>query len=263
MAEVWPCSADCAIAPRIGGTLDDEVCVPGGPFLMGTDIPQHIQTDNVPVHTVTLTPYLIDVYKVTNARYRACVAAGVCVAPLGPYASSGCTYGLTPTSDWDAFPITNLTWEQATQFCAWDGGRVLPSEAQWEKAAKGPAPRQVPYTWGTDPNTTCAYARAYYCFLGARLEAVDARPESASYYGLHMMNQGVWEWTADWYDAGYYSTSPSLDPTGPSTGTLHVFRGTGYQGASTLPFPSIAARHSLTGWLPEDVRGFRCARRAY
>jgi formylglycine-generating enzyme required for sulfatase activity len=237
------------------GDFKDEVCIPGGPFLMGCDPDEGVAGER-PKHNVQLTPYLIDVYEVTNARYRACVDDGVCTAPL-----AGSTYF---TTGLDALPVAGVSWDQATVFCDWDGGRHLPSEAQWEKAARGPAPSEVNMPWGADP-PTCDLTIGEGCLYSGLAQPwpVDARPAGASFYGVQQMAGNVDEWCQDYSSASYYSVSPLLDPPGPATGTHRIIRGMNFSVSLAAQAESVFARMGTSATTQRSSLGIRCARRGF
>jgi formylglycine-generating enzyme required for sulfatase activity len=194
------------------------VYVPAGEFLMGSL--DSVGDDNEhPQHTVYLDAFWIMQTEVTNAQYAKCVDAGACSAP--------------DNSRWqDAayadHPVTDVDWNQATEYAAWVGGR-LPTEAEWEKAARGTDGRT--YAWGEEqPDQSLANC----CGFVNDTTPVGSYPAGASTYGALDMAGNVWEWTADWYDSGYYSRSPVQNPTGPSSGDYRVLRGGGYWGEAAV-----------------------------
>ncbi len=229
----------------------DAVDVPAGPFVMGsaTGAP-----DERPVHAVMVSSVKLDRHEVTNARYRACVKAKACKPPALPTSHTRKRYFDDPA--YDDFPVVFVSWHQAAAFCRFAGGR-LPTEAEWEKTARGPAPDLREYPWG-DEAPDCRLAN----FGGAKgcvgdTDRVGARPAGASPFGAHDMAGNVWEWTFDWYAAGYYAVSPATDPRGPKEGTLKVLRGGCWDaGASSL---RVSCRKPELPAAWADNVGFRCA----
>jgi formylglycine-generating enzyme required for sulfatase activity len=245
-----PCTNDCAFPPRTGTTdFKDEVCIPGGPFVMGSD-PGEGAADEEPEHIVTLSPYFIDVYPVTVARYRECIDAGGCLAPQ----SSISNY--YSTVEFEAWAISYLSFDEANTYCAWDGGRRLLTEAEWEKAARGPVPREAEMPWG-DSYPTCEHVYAYDECPTIDVLSVDAFPLGASYYGVQLLLGHQLEWVSDWYDDSYYSISPTVNPKGPVAGTLKVLRG-GWP-ATLIGAHNLLSRRGY-GNYSIDNYGLRCAR---
>lgn len=181
------------------------ITIPAGQFIMGSKTGD---TEEQPVHKVYLDSYEIGQYEVTVAQYRAfCTATGRQMPKA-------------PTWGWKEYhPIVNVTWSDAQAYCQWAGGR-LPTEAEWEKAARGTDGRKYP--WGNSwDKSRCANA-----YLGLTSTVpVGIYPEGASPYGCMDMAGNAWEWCADWYGADYYQTSPSRNPTGPAAGDYRVMRG--------------------------------------
>jgi iron(II)-dependent oxidoreductase len=258
MEVVSPCSGDCLLPARTGtADFKDEICVSGGSFVMGCDPGEGWYLDEQPEHIVSLSPYYIDLHEVTVARYRECVTAGACTTP-----DTGSTYDF-PSGD--ALPVNEVSWFQAVDFCTWDGGRRLPTEAEWEKAARGPAPREVLNPWGDDP-ATCAHVPAADCQADPSNpvpSAVDAHPPDISYYGVLGMGGNVDEWVHDWYDFYYYSTSPSFDPQGPPSGTLRIIRGVNYSHDLSDHHDLVSFRARIHNPSYTGSVGFRCTRAAY
>jgi formylglycine-generating enzyme required for sulfatase activity len=226
--------------------------VSGGPFLMGS----WSWYDEQPPHTVTLDPYWIDANEVTALDYASCVSDGGCT-PAAQTLSS-CNSGVLGRDD---HPINCVDWNQATRYCAWAGKR-LPTEAEWEKAARGDDGRTYP--WG---ETTPSCAHAIYrdgsssgpC-SGISTAPVASTPLGSSPYGVHDMAGTVTEWVNDWYDPYYYSVSPPTNPPGPASSGYKVFRGGSW--ADTAPTTALrTARRAgaSTGYWASFV-GFRCGR---
>jgi formylglycine-generating enzyme required for sulfatase activity/tetratricopeptide (TPR) repeat protein len=228
------------------------VYVPNGEFPMGASSSDSQASDNEkPQHTVYLDSFWIDKYEVINALYKRCVDAGKCSAPSDRSSYTRSSY--YGNSWFDNYPVIYVSWNDASTYCAWAGKR-LPTEAEWEKAARGTDGRVYP--WG---NT----------FEGAKVNSSDSNPRpgdtievgkypnGASPYGALDMAGNVWEWVADWYGDNYYSISPRNNPKGPSSGPSRVLRGgSGYVNQSYV-------RASFRGINTPDYRyystGFRCA----
>ncbi len=221
------------------------VYVPAGPFTMGSD---NGPSDQTPVHTVTLDAYWIDLTEVTNAEYAQCVLVEQCKQPTSNLSNTRTNY--YGNSEYDNFPVINVYWGQAKAYCEWAGAQ-LPTEAQWEKAARGPNGRTYP--WGSDINTS--YAN-YDRNLGDASKVANYE-SGKSPYGTYDMAGNVWEWVADWYDVKYYQNSPKLNPKGPEIGTQKVLRG-GSWDSSNISVQS-ANRNKYNVSNAHDNVGFRCA----
>lgn len=229
------------------------VYVPAGEFKMGG---QEF-VEETPIHTVYLDAYWIDKTEVTNAMYAKCVSAGVCDPPERSDSYSHDDYYVSAT--FDDYPVMYVSWEDANTYCTW-AGRRLPTEAEWEKAARGDLEGKK-YPWG-DMDPACgdnAVENGANCYGTAEGNPVNTSTEKvATYlpngYGIYDMSGNLFEWVADWYDAGYYANSPLSNPLGPDTGTDKVVRGGDWSGIKTA---------SRTGKLPTHADynpGFRCAR---
>jgi len=234
------------------------VYVPAGEFTMGSD---EGDSDEKPVHTVYLDAFYIDKTEVTNAQYQKCVEAGACQAPtICDWGEP--TYGDASKAD---HPVVCVSWDGAKAYCEWAGKR-LPTEAEWEKAARGTDGRVYP--WGN----TFDGSRLNFCDRNcesdwkdsdaddgyAQTALVGSYPQGASPYGALDMAGNVGEWVADWYDSGYYSQSPARNPPGPDSGESRVLRGGSWSGAP------LYVRCAIRFWINPDLRysnlGFRCAR---
>ena len=172
-----------------------------------------------PAHTVYLDSFWIDQTEVTNGRYAQCASAGGCVVPKkinSEFISN--YYGDSQFTD---YPVINIDWNQADAYCKW-AGRRLPTEAQWEKAARGTDGRTYPWGEGMDCNKANYPKQDGFCGHEAETK-VGSYPAGASPYGALDMAGNTWEWVADWY--GPYSSSSQKNPQGPSTGEEKVLRG--------------------------------------
>jgi formylglycine-generating enzyme required for sulfatase activity len=187
------------------------VYVPAGEFQMGsTDADRDARDEEKPAHTVDLNAFWIGKTEVSNAQYRLCVDAGVCEEPT-----------CWENGDLNAAdqPVVCVTWDDAQAYATWAGGR-LPTEAEWEMAARGTDGRLYP--WGGNA-PECDQANYKGCV--GRTTTVGSYLDGASPYGALDMAGNVWEWVADWYDEDYYSRSPARSPQGPDSGERRVVRG--------------------------------------
>ena len=192
------------------------VFVPAGEFEMGGN-DADAWDDEKPAHTVYLDSYWIDKYEVSNAQYAKCVAAGDCTKPSYTKSYTRSNYYGNP--EYDDYPVIYVNWNQARAYCQWAGGD-LPTEAQWEKAARGTDGRTYP--WGNQSPTS---SLANYAWNTGDTSPVTDYEAGASPYGALNMAGNVREWVNDWYGSNYYSTSPTRNPSGPSSGEYRVLRG--------------------------------------
>jgi formylglycine-generating enzyme required for sulfatase activity len=264
------------------------VLVPTGDFEMGMD-PNRAQSfckqyyepyvnrecqqawyeDEGPVHTVTLEAFYIDRYEVTNKAYQECVEDGVCDRPAKISSYTRDDYYGSP--DYDDYPVVYVTWEDAQTYCYWRGAH-LPTEAEWEKAARGPENLVFPWgdTWENDRANFCDqscpfdWANPGFDDGYADTAPVGSYPKGASPYGAMDMAGNVWEWVADLYDENYYRESPRENPLGPEDGSARVLRGGSW---SLNPIGLRAAYRfrgaPLSSYYTGYEFGFRCAREAF
>ena len=239
--------------------------IPCGCFDMG-DRFEEGDPDERPVHNVCISAFQMDVHEVTNAKYAECVDDGGCTPPYYTFSRTRETYYGNPA--YDEFPVIWVNWNQATDYCTWAGKR-LPTEAEWEYAARGGLAGRR-YTWGDtiDCDDACHYRCHpplsclcwYHCHNG--ICDNDTHPVGSyapNGYWLYDMAGNVWEWVNDWYDSNYYSVSPPNDPPGPVSGNYRVVRDGGWYVESN--FVRVAERSfgfPDVGW--KEYRGFRCAR---
>ncbi len=214
-----------------GGTPGDMVYIPAGSFLMGNNGSEpYTDSDELPQHSVYLSGYWIGKYEVTRGEYRRFMAATGRAAPA--YWDAVQDWGTGSFTQTEDHPVVGVTWYDAEAYCAWAGGH-LPTEAQWEKAARWTGSYPNVYPWGNvwDVEKCNNYYDTNPAGGGyARYQTapVGSYPSGASPYGLQDMAGNVWEWVADWYSGSYYSVSPSTDPQGPSSGSYRVLRGGGW-----------------------------------
>lgn len=220
----------------VDGTL--LVAVPGGKFIMGGG-----DIDN-PIHEVGVNEFWIYSTKVTNAQYAGCVAAGKCTLPNPEHNPIFQDYRYIN------FPVTGVTHTQATEYCGYVNGR-LPTEAEWEKTARGPEGNIYP--WG-DGAPVCDLLNFESC-VGETSSVTDYQKGISFYYALDMSGN-VREWVADWYQLDYYNQSPNENPLGPEFGEKRSVRGSSYQDGQEAVLPSN--RFSLDPTLTLPDLGFRC-----
>ena len=222
------------------------VSIPAGEFTMGS---QDGDPDERPAHKVHVDAFSMDVYEVT----------------VGQYAEFLQATGIRSPSDWQMMnqpayqkrPVANVDWEDAAAYCKWAGKR-LPTEAEWEKAARGTDGRLYP--WGNDPPTPlhANFGKTDWNNHGV-LAPIGTFEAGKSPYGIYDMAGNVWEWVSDWYDYYYYKNSPSQNPTGPPKGGFKVIRGGSWNSNQRN------LRSSDRYWDPPSFRslyfpGFRCAK---
>ena len=193
--------------------------VPAGPFIMGCDLSNphedycsyNVWHQDEPVRIVTIDAFEIDKYEVTNSEYRDCMEAGVCGAPALRHYVDNLAY--------DLYPISFISWWDANTFCAWEGKR-LPTEAEWEKAARGPIDTRK-WPWGNEePDchrvNSILYRSEHDCDLLPKGQVPVGRyPRGATPYGAYDMAGNVFEWVNDKYDVNYYNYAPNDNPQGP------------------------------------------------
>ncbi len=267
-------------APGVGSTRENPadgavmVYVPGGPFLMGSS---DGKPDEMPERQVLLDPYWLYQTEVTNAMFAEFILAtghrtsaeesGVSRVGFDDITGAYWAAPEGPGSSLDGrenHPVIHVSWFDADAYCSWAGGR-LPTEAEWEKGARGTDGRIFP--WGDSPGTA---ETVNFCDINCTANWADdsqddgyamtapagSFPAGASPYGALDMAGNVWEWLADWYDEGYYARAPLENPTGPDSGEFRVFRGGSWM--ETPGALSVSARARVLPISHNTNMGFRC-----
>ena len=228
---------------RKGNTVPQGmVLIPAGDFLMGADdgLP-----DTRPMHRIYVSTYWVDQHEVTNRQYRQCMESGGCGPPKDHSA-----YEDSALAD---HPVTNVTWTQARNYCGWRGKR-LPTEAEWEKAARGIDGRLYP--WGNNDEMVKSRSRPVERIKNGTVP-VGSIDFARSPYGVADLVMNVSEWVNDWYAEDFYRSSPNRDPQGPARGSFKVLRG-GEPSERPLELrASYRGWDDMTYWGPSV--GFRCA----
>jgi len=237
------------------------VLVPAGEFTMGSN---STASDEKPIHRVYLDAFYIDIYEVTNVRYKACVEMDVCDPPKQMNSATRSSY--YDNSEFDNYPVIYVDWNMAKTYCEWQNAR-LPTEAQWEKAARGDTDDRV-FPWGDtfngsfanfcDKNCSLDWADHNYNDGYPDTAPVGSYPSGRSPYGIYDLAGNVWEWVADLYNGNYYASSPSTNPTGPNFGEYHTLRGGSWDNDVDGIRTSNRTKAKVEAFNPNF--GFRCAR---
>ncbi|MCI0527616.1 MAG: formylglycine-generating enzyme family protein [Nitrospira sp.] len=233
------------IVPGPDGT--PMVFVPDGTFLMGSQ-PVEGDSDEIPQRTIYLSSYSIDLYEVTHAKYTDFLKATRRPPPVIPVFADDLSLITKPE-----LPVVGVSWEDAKAYCTWLGKR-LPTESEWEKAARGE--RGFKWPWGNVFDETMANTAGQED--GYKYTAPPGKFEQGrSAYGLYDAAGNVAEWVSDGYDPAYYQTGPFRDPKGPDTGKHRVYRGGSWDDLSSGV--RTAKRYAAAPHQTSAVIGFRCA----
>ncbi len=264
------------------------VKVPGGPFTRGSDEAARERARRLcrqtyarprrckeawfdaeaPARKITVNTFHIDQYEVTNQAYLKCVLAKKCQAPQYSKCNVFDAKGgkrvdggeVSKALRAPGAPVVCVSWEQADAFCRWSGGR-LPTEAEWEKAARGDQDTRD-FPWGDDwepRKLNWGEAQGMGVVDGyASVSPVGAFESGVSPYEVHDMAGNVWEWVADWYSADYYESSPEVNPVNTKAAAHKVLRGGAWSFAGNGA--RVSFRHSASPQLVQDAVGFRCVR---
>ena len=252
------CGEGCVFDVQGCGVSDDMVVVPGGEFEMGSNT----EPDEEPIRQMWVDTYWMDRTEVTVGAYEACVDEGACSEPsTGPncnWAQGG------PVAGFEAHPVNCVDWSQAEDYCAWAGGgtKRLPTEAEWEKAARGTDGRT--YSWGDMPEPSCSHvvmndvaAGGSGCGMGSTW-VVGSKPQGTSPYGAQDMAGNMWEWVADWY--GAYGVGETNNPMGPPMGNGRVLRGGSWNNYNSNNFRAANRYGIFFPTVDIYAVGMRCAR---
>ncbi len=232
------------ISPKDGMEI---VFVEAGTFIMGSD---NDEVNESPKHEIYIDDYWIDKTEVTNKMYYSCIKSGGCEKPLSDGFIAPTDHYTNPAKE--NYPVVYVNYENAESYCQW-ASRRLPTEAEWEKAARGVDGRIYP--WGNQSPTQDTLN--FNQNIGD-LMPVGSYPLGASPYGALDMSGNALEWVADWYSDNYYEQSPSSNPIGPDSGQFRVSRGGGfYQSEYEV---RATMRYSAAYWYNQSGDfSFRCA----
>ncbi len=261
-AAATPLLENPKISSRDGMT---QILIPAGAFTMG-GMDVYRESDELPVHEIKMDAYWIDQVEVTNGMYDLCVKKGVCRTPKTINSDNRLEYFGNP--EFQDYPVVNVAWYDANAYCLW-AGRRLPTEAEWEYAARGNDKRNFP--WGDEPPNQ--YNSNSINLVGDT-SRVGSYAEGKSPFGVLDMAGNVWEWVADRYRPDYYSKSPSENPAGPSDDEVfnqqRVIRGGSFQEDWVVlrlsnrnflegPNPSAQPKDEAYYGKSSGKVGFRCA----
>jgi formylglycine-generating enzyme len=245
--------------------------IPAGDFQMGSN---DGNDDEKPIHTVYIDAFYMDNYEVTNAQYKKFMDATGHKEPEGYGVTNG-NWQFKPWSDpnfkGDDQPVVCINQEDAKSYCQWAGKR-LPTEAEWEKAARGGVTGKK-YVWGDEfpPSKNAGnFADISAKKVFTNWTPLDGYDDGHTYtapvgsfkpngYGLYDMAGNVWEWCADWYDSHYYATSPKSNPAGSVSGSMSILRGGSWYQFLNLTYLRVAFRGSSVPTATNSELGFRCA----
>lgn len=292
----WNATALDVTAARgyVGTAKTEMIYIPAGSFLMGNNgSEQYSFSNELPQHEVYLSGYWIGKYEITRGEYAQFMAAGGYSNPaywstdgwnwrlsassiypsVGPprtqpdYWAASQNWGTPPGTftQTDNHPVVGVTYYEAVAFCNWAGGH-LPTEAQWEKAARWTGSYPNVYPWGNTWDAQKCNSWGDSLYPAFQTAPVGSYPSGAGPYGCHDMAGNVWEWVQDWYSGTYYTETPPggwTDPQGPSSGTDRILRGGGWNGYYGGSFRHYRCAYRNYGTYPTGNwrgNGFRIAR---
>lgn len=253
-----------AMSHLVAAEINDQemVTVPAGEFEMGCNHSRYdeiCERDAFPAHKVFLDAYQIDKYEVSFRRYKKCVDDGKCGIPDS---DGACNWA----ESWKGnHPANCVDWSNAKKMCEFEGKR-LPTEAEWEKAARGIQDKRI-FPWGDTPPSydnavmnqkVAGQTMGPGCGSGTT-RPIGSKPAGVSPYGAHDMAGNVWEWVSDWFDEDYYQKSPNKNPKGPASGTYRTVRGGDWLMRKDVGLTSHL-RHHYSPAGRGYVIGWRCAK---
>jgi formylglycine-generating enzyme required for sulfatase activity len=240
-----------------------QLFVPAGILNMGgLDVLR--ENDEIPAHKVQISAFWVDQVEVTNGMYSLCVTDGTCRLPAELSSDNRTDY--FGTVEFKDYPVVHVTWYDANAYCQW-AGRRLPTEAEWERAARGDDMRT--FAWGDEPPNA---NNSNSLNIVGDTSRVGSYAEGASFFGALDMTGNVWEWVADYYRQSYYAESPTENPTGPAEDSgnhLRVIRGGSFEddllglripnrGYEVGPNPSLLPTEDAYYGHSSVKIGFRC-----
>ena len=248
------------ISPTDGMT---QLFIPAGTVNMG-GLDVLLENDELPAHQVQINAFWVDQVEVVNGMYALCVKAGTCRPPANNNSDNRKEYYGNP--EFQDYPVVQVTWYDANVYCQW-AGRRLPTEAEWERAARGDS--VTTYPWGGElPNAINSNSLN----IVGDTTRVGSYAAGMSPFGVLDMAGNVWEWVADYYKGNYYAESPIDNPTGPENGGLNnvrVIRGGSFQDDASMlrisnrgyeagPDPSALPNDAAYYGRSSAKIGFRC-----
>ena len=244
---------------------DNMVLIPEGVFTMGYKINNKNEwgdTDEEPVHKVFLKSYYLDRLEVSASQFSNFLNLNLKKASLYFQTGSGVTIKkvgrlYSPRAGLNNYPANRVSWYGADAYCRWVNKR-LPTEAEWEKSARGIDGRIFP--WGDEfpTNDKVTFRRKFNKIGFKALEMVDSMPNGRSPYGVHHMAGNAWEWVSDWYEDIYYEKSPFENPKGPDSGVSKVLRGGNWYYKAY--YMRTTYRFNEKPGVFKNWQGFRCAK---
>ena len=248
-------------------TKENMIFIPEGSFTMGFKIDNDHEwgdMDEEPVHQVTLSSYWIDKYEVTSSNFTKFLNENkneahrfIEITPSVTVKFDGNVY--QPREGLENYPVNRVSWFGADAYCKWKEKR-LPTEAEWEKAARGTDQRIFP--WGNEfPDNSRVTFRRKFSEKGFQvMEPVEGMKNGISPFRVHQMAGNVWEWVSDWFDATAYQDENRIDPKGPESGISKVLRGGNWYYKAY--YMRTTYRFNERPDIFKVWQGFRCARQA-